>query len=128
MQHAHTVLREAAANRLRRRPWTRSVTFLILLLSLASLFGSDLENSTPRKAGPIYVPLDSWVYPALNRLAAMGYVPDEEGLAAPWTRSQCLVLIEEAEDIASRHSTKVSEGATNNEAQKLILELKREFA
>lgn len=128
MQHADTVLREAAANRVRRRPWTRSITFLMLLLSLSALFGSDLGNSKPTTAGPVYVPLDSWVYSALKRLAALGYVPDEEGLAAPWTRSQCVVLIEEAEDIASRHSTKVLEGATNNEAQKLILELKREFA
>jgi hypothetical protein len=36
--------------------------------------------------------------------------------------------VEEAEDIASRHSTKVLEGATNKEAQTLIRELRREFA
>jgi hypothetical protein len=58
----------------------------------------------------------------------MGYVPDEEGLAAPWTRSECLTLVEEAEDISSRHATKIAEGAANGDAQTLISELKREFS
>ncbi|HEX4227608.1 MAG TPA: capsule assembly Wzi family protein [Bryobacteraceae bacterium] len=58
----------------------------------------------------------------------MGYVPDEEGLAAPWTRSECLSLVEEAEDIASRHTTKIAEGAANGDAQTLISGLKREFS
>ncbi len=91
------------------------------------LFASEPERGTT-KAEAVYVPLDSWIYPALKRLAAMGYAPDEEGLAAPWTRSECLVLVEEAEDIASRHSTKVSEGAVNDDAQELIASLKHEFA
>jgi Capsule assembly protein Wzi len=78
-------------------------------------------------SGPVYVPLDSWVYPAFRKLAAWGYVPDEENLAAPWTRSECVTLVREAEDIASRHSIKVLEGATNEKAQELIASLKREF-
>ncbi len=100
---------------------------LAILLSISSLFASnrDREKTT---AGPVYVPLDSWIYPALKRLAALGYVPDEEGLAAPWTRSECLTLVKEAEDIASRHSTKVAEGAMNEDAKTLIASLKREFA
>jgi Capsule assembly protein Wzi len=58
----------------------------------------------------------------------MGYAPDEEGLAAPWTRSECLELVKEAEDIASRHSTKVAEGAANGDAQELIAALQHEFS
>lgn len=77
--------------------------------------------------GPVYVPLDSWVYPVLKRLAAMGYAPDEERLMQPWTREQCAMLVEEAEDIATRHSTKVSAGTMNAEALRLIAELKAEF-
>lgn len=98
-----------------------------ILLSVASLVASGRDTKTPA-AGPVYVPLDSWIYPTLKRLAALGYAPDEESLAAPWTRSECLVLVEEAEDIASRHSTKILEGATNDEAQRLIASLKSEFA
>src|SRR6185437_8305963 len=98
----------------------------VAFLSVAPLdaFSSDTGRVA---AGPVYIPLDSWIYPALKRLAAMGYAPDEEGLAAPWTRSECLLLVEEAEDIASRHSTKSSNGATNDDAEELIAVLKREF-
>jgi hypothetical protein len=79
--------------------------------------------------GSPYVPLDSWVYPAFERLNALGYAPDAEGLARPWTRAQCLALTEEAADIASRRSTKVSAGvALNEEALHLISALKDEFA
>src|SRR5882757_6920672 len=79
--------------------------------------------------GSPYVPLDNWVYPALERLNALGYAPDAEGLARPWTRAQCLVLTEEAADIASRRSTKLSAGAPlNAEALRLISALKDEFS
>lgn len=97
------------------------------VLGMTPMFASESEKGAAR-AGPIYVPLDSWVYPALKRLAAMGYVPDEESLAAPWTRAECLNLVQEAEDIASRHSTKIAEGAVNGDAQELIAALAREFA
>ena len=99
---------------------------LIILLSMTSLTASERDKEAAT-AGPVYVPLDSWIYPALKRLAAMGYAPDEEALAAPWTRSQCLTLVKEAEDIASRHSTKIAKGATNGDAQTLIASLKHEF-
>jgi hypothetical protein len=112
---------------LQRGSRARSILGVILLLSsVTSLLAS--ERQAERAAGPIYVPLDSWIYPALKKLAALGYVPDEEGLAAPWTRAECRVLVEEAEDIASRHSTKISKGAMVDEAQRLIADLKREFA
>ena len=63
----------------------------------------------------------------LRRLAAMGYAPDEESLTAPWTRQQCLMLVEEAADIASRRSTKVSAGRANEQALALIEALRAEF-
>jgi len=93
------------------------------------LFCGVLAARASEKAhvAPVYVPLDSWVYPALRRLAAMGYAPDEERLTAPWTREQCAMLVEEAEDIATRHSTKVSAGAMNGEALRLIAGLRAEF-
>jgi Capsule assembly protein Wzi len=116
----------AAMERLHGRRMARWVLGIILLfLSAASLTASG--NERVKASGPVYVPLDSWIYPALRKLAALGYVPDEEGLAAPWTRAQCLVFVQEAEDIASRHSTKVSKGAMIDEARALIASLKREF-
>jgi len=99
---------------------------LCFLLFQMPMVGSERETGTGN-AGPVYVPLDSWVYPALKRLAAMGYLPDAESLAAPWTRTECQVLVDEAEDIASRHSTKVLAGGTNEEAEALIAQLMHEF-
>ncbi len=58
----------------------------------------------------------------------MGYAPDEESLAAPWTRGECRMLLEEAEDIASRRSTKRSAGTLHAEALRLIEGLRAEFS
>jgi hypothetical protein len=79
-------------------------------------------------SGPVYVPLDSWIYPAFQRLAALGYVPDLENLAAPWPRSECVVLLKEAEDLSSRHDMKTSSPVMNAEAKKLLADLEQEFA
>ena len=59
--------------------------------------GSATEK--PRETqnmGSSYVPLDSWVYPALERLAAMGYVQTAFLGIRPWTRMECARLLEEA--------------------------------
>lgn len=99
---------------------------LLALFSWLSILASE-RVAKPPAAGPIYVPLDSWIYPALKRLAAMGYVPDEETLVAPWTRQQCLLFIQQAEDIASRHETKMLAATTNKIAYSLIADLRREL-
>jgi|SRR5579875_2364656 len=56
------------------------------------------EHWRAKDMGSPYVPLDSWVYPALLRLAAMGFIKsDFEGLR-PWTRMECARLVEEADE------------------------------
>jgi hypothetical protein len=110
----------------RRFPLTCLLISMFALVVATPVASASEENQAA--AGPIYVPLDSWVYPALRRLAALGYVPDEENLAAPWTRRHCAELVSEAQDIASRYSTKVSTGALNGEALKLIADLSKEFS
>lgn len=49
-----------------------------------------------RVMGSPYVPLDSWVYPALERLAALGYIQSESLSIRPWTRLECARLLTEA--------------------------------
>lgn len=49
-----------------------------------------------RTMGSSYVPLDSWVYPALERLAALGYIQSESLSIRPWTRLECARLLTEA--------------------------------
>jgi len=46
--------------------------------------------------GSPYVELDSWIYPALERLAAMGYINSHFLGVRPWTRLECAQLAEEA--------------------------------
>lgn len=53
--------------------------------------------STSSKGSP-YVELDSWIYPALERLGALGYIRSEFLGMRPWTRIECAHLIEEAGD------------------------------
>jgi membrane-associated phospholipid phosphatase len=57
------------------------------------------EAQTLRKTrimGSPYVPLDSWIYPALERLAALGYIQSESLSVRPWTRLECARLLAEA--------------------------------
>ena len=57
----------------------------------------DGERNTGSLGSP-YVPLDSWIYPALERLAALGLVSTALSSLKPWTRAECARLTEEAED------------------------------
>jgi hypothetical protein len=43
-----------------------------------------------------YIPLDSWIYPVLDRLAALGYLPDSTAMIRPWTRLEGARLVAEA--------------------------------
>lgn len=54
----------------------------------------------PDKLGSTFVPLDSWIYPALERLAALGYIHTQFTGIRPWTRRECMRQVEEAEYVA----------------------------
>jgi hypothetical protein len=51
-----------------------------------------------KNMGSPYVPLDSWVYPALERLTALGYISSGSADMRPWTRMECARQLEEAQD------------------------------
>lgn len=89
-----------------------------------TLSGNDdtEEHRDPQKMGSPFVPLDSWVYPALDRLAALGYVRTLFEGMKPWTRIECAHLTEEAGE-------RIAEGADNGtEAAALEARLEKEFA
>jgi hypothetical protein len=48
-----------------------------------------------------YVPIESWIYPAFDRLAAEGYLPGAFTGLRPWTRMSCARLVIEAKLNAS---------------------------
>ena len=45
--------------------------------------------------GLVYVPLDSWVYPAFARLYSLGYADSAFLGMRPWTRTGCLQVLQE---------------------------------
>ena len=69
------------------------------------------------------VPLDSWVYPAFERLAALRVINTQIMGVKPWTRIECARLTEEA-------SETLQEGQTLNdeEAARIQTQLAQEFA
>ena len=87
--------------------------------SISQIFRGD-GNSSPANQGSPYVPLDSWIYPALDRLAAMGLIDSGFEGMRPWTRRECARLLGEAEE-------KVTNTEPASEAQKLIAVLEREL-
>jgi len=84
---------------------------------------SYFESERPRQnMGTTFVELDSWVYPAFDRLAGLGYIHTAFGGARPWTRMQCALLIEEATE------TLLGREITGDGAAALVLRLRHEFS
>lgn len=56
------------------------------------------EEPTRPNMGSPFVPLDSWVYPAMERLMGLGLIDSGFLAHRPWTRAECARLIAEAGD------------------------------
>ncbi|MEO8738021.1 MAG: capsule assembly Wzi family protein [Edaphobacter sp.] len=83
-------------------------------------YGPLDEDKLPDHYGSTYIPVDSWVYPAMMRLYSMGYVDTMFLSMRPWTRRSVVHMIEESQyDIV--HSN-------NEEAQKILAKLLDEFS
>jgi membrane-associated phospholipid phosphatase len=85
----------------------------------AHIFFDD-GHSRAGFVGSPYVPLDSWIYPAFDRLAAMGLIDSGFAGMRPWTRSECARLLGETAD-------HVDEGIGGAEAEKIYRALESEF-
>ena len=79
------------------------------------------QKGTPGFMGSPYVPLDSWIYPALERLAALGYVKTTSLGIRPWTRLECARLLNEA-------SERGADEDAPSEVQQLFSALSEEFS
>jgi len=80
------------------------------------------EGYDPAYMGTTFVPLDSWVYPAFERLTALGYLPTEIIAIRPWPRLECARLIVEAEE-----QMQGSDGE-NASVRRVVKALSQEFA
>jgi len=92
--------------------------------SISDLFRGDGTRS-PANLGSPYVPLDSWVYPAFDRLAALGAIDTGFAGMRPWTRSECARLLVEADGPVNQEGKGGSEAA--NTYQLLEAEFREEL-
>lgn len=75
----------------------------------------------PKDMGSPYIPMDSWIYPAFDRLEAFGYVPEGFLGQRPWTRMECARLLGQAIDLYN------ADAGSSNEAGRILQDLNREF-
>jgi membrane-associated phospholipid phosphatase len=76
----------------------------------------------PENMGSPYMPLDSWIYPSLERLAALGYIKTAYLGIRPWTRLECARMLDEAEQQIG------DEDEPSGEAPRIYRELAKEFS
>jgi Capsule assembly protein Wzi len=70
--------------------------------------------------GSTYVPMDSWVYPALDRLHSMGYIDTAFMGMRPWTRLSIAHMLQMTAD-------KIDDNPQDEEARNIYLALVDEF-
>lgn len=85
----------------------------------------DRGPRDPAYMGSPFVPLDSWIYPAMDRLAALGYVPTAFAGLRPWTRMECARLLEE---VGAAFPPDYAESGIDREAHRLHDALQAEFS
>jgi membrane-associated phospholipid phosphatase len=86
--------------------------------------GDKVRN--PNYMASPYVPLDSWIYPALERLIALGSIQSGVLGMRPWTRMACARLLDDAEDKFPENG--IGEGEPGRVYATLIGEFKEEIA
>jgi Capsule assembly protein Wzi len=110
-------------------PWK----LVVLALIFATLFRPGFaQQQAPQSAmaepnhgevnsGSVYVPLDSWIYDAFDRLHGLGYADTAYLGMKPWTRLSCVHILEETE-------SQVDSPLTSPEARRTFEALRAEFA
>jgi membrane-associated phospholipid phosphatase len=85
-------------------------------------YGTFVREERPLKPvmmGSAYVPLDSWIYPALARLAALGAIHTDFLGLRPWTRISIAGMLSETSSVLDQ---------TDSEVNRLYEDLQVEFA
>jgi hypothetical protein len=84
---------------------------------------ADESDCQPVTRGSPYIPVDSWVYPAMLRLYALGYVDKAYLGLRPWTRTSVSRMLDDTEE----RLEDVDQGQATSEAESLYDALKREL-
>jgi hypothetical protein len=113
--------------------WRRWVSFpfalafgMVTVCSVAAGTARAAVELPPCKTGPgasrpadVYVPVDSWMYPALERLHGLGYAETAFLGLRPWTRRSMQRVIEE--------SAQKPDLLSNAQAQEIVEAMEREL-
>jgi hypothetical protein len=83
-----------------------------------SLATVDDGDGPPR--GSTYVPIDSWIYPALDRLQALGYINYGYLGLRPWTRSSITHILNQTAEFQDFTSN-------DDEALEIYLAVRKEL-
>jgi hypothetical protein len=84
------------------------------------------KGRNPNYMASPYVELDSWIYPAMERLVGLGYIQSDVVGLRPWTRLACARLLEDAEEKFPNNG--VEEGEPGRIYGALTSEFKTEIA
>ena len=77
----------------------------------------------PDHLGSTYIPVDSWMYPALTRLYSLGYVDTMFLGMRPWTRRSVLHMLVESENDIQQDRNPEAEGILNDVLEELRAEV-----
>src|ERR1700733_10150218 len=114
----------------------RSTMLLSVLLMFAHRYaqahpnspGDGDEGCETANMGSTYIPIESWIYPAIERLALAGYIQTAFAGLRPWTRMESARLVEEAQEQQIDHQNDLDSGeGVDEQMNKLIRELANEF-
>src|SRR5579859_3254952 len=109
---------------MKRLCWLASFSLLLTSafgqrpIRCASIFTS--QDSRSQAMGSTYVPLDSWIYPAMDRLHALGQVDTAFLGLRPWTRLSILHMLEAG-------SEEISATAPDSDACAIYHSIQREL-
>jgi hypothetical protein len=92
-----------------------------LLLLLPLMFSQAHGECDSSNTASTYVPIESWIYPAIERLALAGYIQTAFAGLRPWTRMESARLVAEAREMQA-------DQIVSEETNRLIKDLALEFA
>jgi Capsule assembly protein Wzi len=91
--------------------------------------GSGHGDCDSSNMASTYVPIESWIYPAIERLAMAGYIQTAFAGLRPWTRMESARLVAEAQEQELDHQNVAdSDEAVNGQMEVLIKDLAGAFA
>ncbi len=82
-------------------------------------YGVPDEDKIHRSFGSSYIPMDSWIYPAISRLYSLGYADTQFSSMRPWTRQSVTHILDETEDDIRN--------GDSEEAQQILLAVRRQL-